>query len=145
MVFNIASTAEHKSVILPAVCLSIPVIPMLVKILLFRFEGEMEKDYVTYAKAKGMQPLYILNVHVLRNVMFSIMQFMKTSIWFMLSNLFINEILFNIPGIFNFIKQYTTVQTPELFAIALFLIYFPIFLIFELYDAVIPKVMKGKE
>ena len=44
---------------------------MFVKLLVLRFENELEKDYVLFAKAKGLGRFHILNRHILRNVLLS--------------------------------------------------------------------------
>lgn len=137
---NVARVGEKDVVLLPILCLSLPTITLFVKLLLFRFETEMQKDYVLLARAKGLDKLHILNQHVLRNVLLSMLYFSKTNIWFMLSNLYIIEYFFNIPGIFLFVKAYSS---PEVFTVAILLIYIPIFIIFKLFHIFIPDELKG--
>ncbi|WP_459500383.1 ABC transporter permease subunit [Bacillus sp. C1] len=126
---------------LPIICLSIPTTIMFVKLLLLRFETELEKDYVLFAKAKGLEHFYILNRHVLRNVLLSTLFFAKTNIWFMLSNLYIIEWLFNTHGIFIFMKDY---QTIEIFTVSVLLIYIPIIILFKLFHYFVPDAMKER-
>ncbi|MGG2935023.1 ABC transporter permease subunit [Bacillus pacificus] len=140
LIMNIARVGDESIVFLPVLCLSLPTILMFTKLLLFRFEMELQKDYVLLARAKGFDKLYILNRHILRNVLLSMLYFSKTNIWFMLSNLYIIEYLFNISGIFLFLKEY---PNPEIFTLALILIYTPIFIIFKLFDIFIPNELKG--
>ncbi|MBG9855685.1 ABC transporter permease subunit [Bacillus wiedmannii] len=140
LIMNIARVGDESIVFLPVLCLSLPTILMFTKLLLFRFEMELQKDYVLLARAKGFDKLYILNRHILRNVLLSMLYFSKTNIWFMLSNLYIIEYLFNIPGIFLFLKEY---PNPEIFTLALILIYTPIFITFKLFDIFIPNELKG--
>ncbi len=126
---------------LPIICLSIPTTIMFVKLLLLRFETELEKDYVLFARAKGFDRFYILNRHVLRNVLLSTLFFAKTNIWFMLSNLYIIEWLFNTHGIFVFIKNY---QPIEVFTMSILLIYIPIFVLFKSFHYFVPDAMKER-
>ncbi|EMA6343922.1 ABC transporter permease subunit [Bacillus cytotoxicus] len=140
LIMNIARVGNENIVFLPVLCLSLPTILMFTKLLLFRFEMELQKDYVLLARAKGFDKLYILNRHILRNVLLSMLYFSKTNIWFMLSNLYIIEYFFNISGIFLFLKEY---PNPEIFTIALILIYTPIFIAFKLFDIFIPNELKG--
>lgn len=127
---------------LPIICLSVPTTIMFVKLLLLRFETELEKDYVLFAKAKGLDRFHILNHHVLRNVLLSTLFFAKTNIWFMLSNLYIIEWMFNTHGIFIFIKGY---QAIEVFTISVLLIYIPIFILFKSFHYFVPDAMKERQ
>ena len=51
------------------------------KMVVLRFENELEKDYVLFAKAKGLGRFHILNRHILRNVLLSTLFFAKTNIF----------------------------------------------------------------
>ena len=51
------------------------------KMIVLRFENELEKDYVLFAKAKGLGRFHILNRHILRNVLLSTLFFAKTNIF----------------------------------------------------------------
>ncbi|WP_188389290.1 ABC transporter permease subunit [Priestia taiwanensis] len=139
IIFRIVGTWDETVRALPIICLSIPTIIMFTKMLLLRFEDELVKDYVLLAKAKGMRKLYILHHHIYRNVMLSILFFSKTIIWFMLSNLFIVEYLFNSMGIFMFIYDH---PTAEVFTISLLLLYIPIFCVFHVLRFIAPHVRK---
>ncbi|MDD1370132.1 ABC transporter permease subunit, partial [Bacillus sp. MHSD17] len=77
--FQIASIGGESIRGLPIFCLSIPTTILFVKMLVLRFENELEKDYVLFAKAKGLDRFHILNRHVLRNVLLSTLFFAKTS------------------------------------------------------------------
>lgn len=141
LIMSIAGIGDKKVVLLPILCLSLPSIILFVKLLLFRFETELQKDYILLARAKGLDKLHILNHHVLRNVLLSMLYFSKTNIWFMLSNLYIIEYFFNIPGTFLFLKNY---GVPEVFIVSMLLIYIPIFIIFKLFHIFIPDELKGE-
>jgi len=134
--FQIASIGGESIRGLPILCLSIPTTIMFVKMIVLRFENELEKDYVLFAKAKGLGRFHILNRHILRNVL-------KTNIFFMLSNLYIIEWIFNTGGIFMFLKSYFGIRV-EVFIVSVLLIYIPIFILFKLFHYLIPAAMKER-
>lgn len=68
LIANIAGTKDNSILLFPIICLSFPTILMFNKLLLLRFENELQKDYTLLARAKGFDTFYILNRHVLRNV-----------------------------------------------------------------------------
>ncbi|PGS98534.1 peptide ABC transporter permease [Bacillus cereus] len=141
--FQIASIGGESIRGLPIFCLSIPTTILFVKMLVLRFENELEKDYVLFAKAKGLNRFRILNRHVLRNVLLSTLFFAKTNIFFMLSNLYIIEWIFNTGGIFMFLKSYEGIRV-EVFIVSVLLIYIPIFILFKLFHYLIPAAMKER-
>ncbi|EEL60769.1 peptide ABC transporter permease [Bacillus toyonensis] len=141
--FQIASIGGESIRGLPILCLSIPTTIMFVKMLVLRFENELEKDYVLFAKAKGLNRFHILNRHILRNVLLSTLFFAKTNVFFMLSNLYIIEWIFNTSGIFMFLKSYMGIRV-EVFIVSVLLIYIPIFIIFKLFHYLIPAAMKER-
>ncbi|MEJ9115783.1 ABC transporter permease subunit [Bacillus paramobilis] len=141
--FQIASIGGESIRGLPIFCLSIPTTILFVKMLVLRFENELEKDYVLFAKAKGLNRFHILNRHVLRNVLLSTLFFAKTNIFFMLSNLYIIEWIFNTGGIFMFLKSYESIKV-EVFIVSVLLIYIPIFILFKLFHYLIPAAMKER-
>lgn len=141
--FQIASIGGESIRGLPIFCLSIPTTIMFVKMLVLRFENELEKDYVLFAKAKGLDRFHILNRHILRNVLLSTLFFAKTNVFFMLSNLYIIEWIFNTGGIFMFLKSYEGIRI-EVFIVSVLLIYIPIFILFKLFHYLIPAAMKER-
>ncbi|MEN8648159.1 ABC transporter permease subunit [Bacillus cereus group sp. BceL062] len=141
--FQIASIGGESIRGLPILCLSIPTTIMFVKMLVLRFENELEKDYVLFAKAKGLNRFHILNRHILRNVLLSTLFFAKTNVFFMLSNLYIIEWIFNTSGVFMFLKSYMGIRI-EVFIVSVLLIYIPIFIIFKLFHYLIPAAMKER-
>lgn len=141
--FQIAAIGDESIRGLPIFCLSIPTTIMFVKLLVLRFENELEKDYVLFAQAKGLDRFHILNRHILRNVLLSTLFFAKTNVWFMLSNLYIIEWIFNTRGIFMFVKSYPSMNG-ELFIVGVLLIYIPIFILFKLFHYLVPAAMKER-
>lgn len=141
MVFNIATTWQKQSILMPVVCLSIPPTIMLTRIFLLQVEAELQKDYIAYARAKGLNFYHIFRHHVLRNVLFTMFHYSKTIVWFMFSNLLMVEYLFNVPGIVYFVLKY---PFPEVFVVTLLLLYIPFFIIYKAYDLFVPAVMRGE-
>ncbi|MEI4831255.1 ABC transporter permease subunit [Bacillus sp. FJAT-53711] len=144
---NISGVGEKSIRGLPIICLSVPTTIMFIKLLLLRFETELEKDYVLFAKAKGLNKLYILNHHVLRNVLLSTLFFAKTNIWFMLSNLYIIEWIFNTYGMFVFVRVAASANFTSgilIFTVSILLLYIPIFIIFKLFHYLVPNAMKER-
>ncbi|UTE72647.1 peptide ABC transporter permease [Rossellomorea marisflavi] len=135
-VASVATVQGERAVLLPVLSLAIPTMLMFLKLLILRFGQEVEKDYVVLARAKGVSPPAILNHHVLRNVVVSTVYYIRHHLWFILSNLYLVEVLFNVPGISWFIKDY---PTTEVFTVALLLIYVPIYLSFHLFEWAIPR------
>ncbi|MGX1265540.1 peptide/nickel transport system permease protein [Rossellomorea marisflavi] len=133
---NLATTEDTRAWILPVICLSIPTFLMYLKLMILRFSEELTKDYVVLAKSKGISFFQLLNRHVLRNVIISFGFYMKHNLWFILSNMFIVEILFNVSGISTFIRDY---PTTEVFTVSLILIFIPIYIIYQLLDLIIPN------
>ncbi|MEH7462793.1 ABC transporter permease subunit [Bacillus thuringiensis] len=147
LAISISGLGEKSVRALPIICLSVPTTIMFVKLVLLRFETELEKDYVLFAKAKGLDKLYILNHHVLRNVLLSTLFFAKTNIWFMLSNLYIIEWMFNTYGMFVFVRVAADTDFATgipLFTVSLLLLYVPIFIIFKLFHYFVPNAMKER-
>ncbi|WP_221569310.1 ABC transporter permease subunit [Alkalihalobacillus sp. TS-13] len=129
LIFEIASLPGEPIYILPIFCLAILPMIQYFKVMISIVEGELEKQYVELAKAKGVLPKKILIIHVLRNALASILNYSKTVIWFMLSNLLILEYIFNINGIMRFLLDYLN---PIIFAWSLLATFIPIFLLFAL-------------
>ena len=140
LLYNVASAGDDRAVFLPILCLSLPLTLLLTKFLIQQYEKEEEKTYVEYAVSKGMTPFYIFNIHIFKNVLFSLYHYSKTAIWFVISNLVILEYMLNMTGIIYFIFR----KPPEIFVIGILMIYLPIYLIYRICDWVIPPVVRGE-
>ncbi len=140
--FQIASIGGESIRGLPILCLSIPTTIMFVKMVVLRFENELEKDYVLFAKAKGLGRFHILNRHILRNVLLSTLFFAKTNI-FLCYLIYIFRMDLNTGGIFMFLKSYEGIRV-EVFIVSVLLIYIPIFILFKLFHYLIPAAMKER-
>ncbi|WP_423798552.1 ABC transporter permease subunit [Neobacillus sp. SAB-20_R2A] len=67
-------------------------------------EEEKVKDYVQYSRAKGLSSLRILIVHMLPNTFPLFILQLRTSIWVILSNIFLIEFLFTLPGLTDILQ-----------------------------------------
>ncbi len=141
--FEIASVATEKAYLLPIVVLAILPTVQLFRVSILSFEREEGKDYVTLAQSIGLGKLVILTFHILRNAIISVFFQSKKTVWFMLSNLFVLELLFNIAGITRFLKS--TLQ-PKMFTIAILSIFIPLFVFYTVGEMILSKkANKGEE
>ncbi len=141
--FEIASVATERAFLLPVLVLAILPTVQLFRISILSFESEESKDYVTLARSIGLGKLVILTFHILRNAVVSVFFQSKKTVWFMLSNLFVLELLFNITGITRFLMS--TLQ-PKMFTIAILSIFIPLFVFYTLGEMVLSKkANKGEE
>ncbi|MGM0754283.1 MAG: ABC transporter permease subunit [Bacillota bacterium] len=141
--FEIASVATERAFLLPVLVLAILPTVQLFRISILSFESEERKDYVTLARSIGLGKLVILTFHILRNAVISVFFQSKKTVWFMLSNLFVLELLFNITGITRFLMS--TLQ-PKMFTIAILSIFIPLFVFYALGEMVLSKkANKGEE
>ncbi|TLS37028.1 ABC transporter permease subunit [Pseudalkalibacillus caeni] len=140
LVFDVAGAYE-RPFILPLVTYTILPSIMLYRIMLLIFTDEMQKPYVELAKGKGLEKGSILLVHVFRNSLVSVSNHSKVIISFMLSNLVMLEILFNLYGITWFI-----IENPrfEIAVLGILMLFLPIFLI-ETLTGVLVKRFTGEE
>ncbi|MFD1735127.1 ABC transporter permease subunit [Bacillus salitolerans] len=142
LLLNFVSLQEERAYLLPILCLAIFPTIQLYRLSMLLFEQELTKDYVYLAKMKGVSYYSVLLVHILRNATVSLFFQSKKAVWFMLSNLFILEYLFNIFGITRFLTQY---MTPTIFTIGLLLFFIPIFILYNIAESIVKNVVSGGE
>ncbi|MGD6967502.1 ABC transporter permease subunit [Rossellomorea vietnamensis] len=143
LLFNTASTYEEKAYFLPILLLSILPAVQLFRVSILSFETEIKKDYVLLARSIGVGKWLILISHILRNSIVSVFFQSKKTVWFMLSNLFVIELLFNIPGITRFLMS--TMQ-PILFVLSLLSIFIPLYIFYNLGEMILSnKANRGEE
>ncbi|CAM3805570.1 ABC transporter permease subunit [Bacillus paramycoides] len=141
MPIKLAGIGEERVRLLPIICLTIPTTLLFIKLLLLRFREEMEKDYSIFAKSKGLSLRHILTHHISRNVLLTTIYYAKTNIWFMLSNLYIIEWIFNTYGMFVFVKENSKL---EIFTVSLIILYVPLFILFRLLHTFLQNVIKER-
>ncbi|MFZ3589108.1 ABC transporter permease subunit [Bacillus sp. DJP31] len=142
LLINFVTLSEERVYLLPMLCLAIFPTIQLYRLSVLLFEQELKKDYVDLARMKGVSYPAILLVHILRNASVSLFFQSKKIVWFMLSNLFIIEYLFNIFGITRFLSKY---MSPEIFTMGILLLFIPIFLLYTIFESLLKNRVNGGE
>jgi len=88
----------HKPYFVPIMTVSFLPFFLLLQFLIKIIDEEQDQQYVLYAKAKGMDRLRTLLVHIMRNIFPLLILQLRTIVWILLSNIYLVEILFNISG-----------------------------------------------
>ena len=91
---------------------------------------EMNKDYVKFAKSKGLSDKEILYKHVLRNAMIPFIRTIPTSILMCFCGFYLLESAFNIPGIG--LTLINAINFQDIYLIRGILLYFSILFIFSI-------------
>ncbi|WP_075618435.1 ABC transporter permease subunit [Paenisporosarcina indica] len=129
LISSIAVIGDERIYWLPVLCLMILPMIQLYRLSMLTFEAEERQLYVELAKALGFAKVFILFAHIFRNAIISVFFQSKKTMWFMLSNLFILELMFNIPGIMYFMSQN---MSGALFLITVLSFFLPVFLLYSL-------------
>ncbi len=125
---SIAVIGGEKLYALPVFCLMILPMVQLYRLSMLTFEAEERKMYVELARSLGYGKLAILIGHIFRNAIISVFFQSKKTMWFMLSNLFILERMFNMPGIMFHLGSNLS---GELFLITVISFFFPVFIMYS--------------
>jgi ABC-type dipeptide/oligopeptide/nickel transport system permease component len=131
LISNVASLGDERIYAVPIICLMILPFVYFYKMMVLLTEDEMVKPYVEMSIAKGMKRLYVLIVHVTRNTSEGVFHFSKSVLWFMISNLLLVEIIFNIHGITHY--MYHDFR-PVMLAACLILLVIPFFLFYSILE-----------
>lgn len=124
--------SDHQAFVLPLISLSLPISLFLTQIIVLKIFEELDKQYITLAKAKGLSYFYMLNVHVVRNISQDLLGHFKTIIWMMLSTLVMVEYVFNLDGLLLFNIKYISVELFVFTSILFFTVFFLIYRLIEL-------------
>lgn len=141
LIVNIVAYGEHKVILLPVLVLTLLPTIMLYRLMILDFEEEENQNYVELAKGKGIGMSIIFLRHILRNAMIHIFIDSKYVLWFMLSNLLIVEVVFNIDGLLHFIRMH---PFPIIISAGLIMMFIPIFIILAIGNIIIEKVVGHK-
>lgn len=134
---------SEKSYMMPVLAVSLLPSFFMAQFLIKQIEEEWEKDYVIFAKSKGLHNLTIYFTHILRNIFpLAIIQ-LRTLIWVLLSNLVLIEYIFAMQG---FTKDLDNIFTKEAPAVIIFclLMAVPILLV-DILARVTAYFYRGKE
>lgn len=134
----------QKPYFVPIITISCLPVLFLMQFLIKVLEEEELKDYVLYLKAKGLSQFRILVVHMIRNIFPLFIIQLRTSIWIILSNIYLLEYMFNIQG---FTKTFqTATESGEFLVLIICLLLFTLpLLIMEAVSYIVLKFFKGKE
>ncbi|WP_059351712.1 ABC transporter permease subunit [Bacillus coahuilensis] len=144
LLFNIYTFGDERTYFLPILCLSILPIVFLLKQFLFQLKEEASKPYVEFSMAKGFKRSYTLWVHLFRNVWVHFFFHLKPIFLFMLSNLLVIEVLFNINGFMTALLRTATTSSAAFF-IGMLLVFVPFFAVFTLASYLLGKWLNGGE
>jgi len=131
LVQTVSLGSENQAFLLPLLSLSLPILLFLTQVIVLKIFEELEKQYIAFAKAKGLSFLYLLNIHVIRNIQHDLLGHLKTMIWMMLSTLVIVEYIFNMDGLMMFNIKHVSI---ELFVFSCILFFTPFFILYRLID-----------
>jgi len=128
LVSKIAVLGDERIYLVPVLCLMILPMIQLYRLSMLTFESEERQMYVELAKSLGFSKVVILFSHIFRNAVISVFFQSKKTMWFMLSNLFILELMFNIPGIMLFLSEN---MSGVVFLLTVLSFFLPVFLLYS--------------
>ncbi|ANX10899.1 hypothetical protein ABE41_002565 [Fictibacillus arsenicus] len=109
---------------LPVITLSIVPAIYLFRLQLVLSQSEIEKDYITFARSKGLSNSYIVFHHLLKNTISELSIHLPFIMLLLFSQMIILEYLFNLNGIIQILLSEQPAATR---AALLMLIAFPLF------------------
>lgn len=130
---------EDHVYILPILALSILPIFMLFQMIDLSVSEEEGKMYVEYAYAKGLSKREVFFKHILRNTTITIFLNLQYLLWFIISSLLILERLFNMDGLFSFIRGLDI----KFIAVGLTFLFIPFYLLDVWGKTIVNRVMGG--
>ncbi|WP_407674774.1 ABC transporter permease subunit [Planococcus massiliensis] len=142
LISKIAVVGGDRIYWLPVLCLAILPMIQLYRLCMLTFQEEERQMYVELARSLGFSKVFIVWIHMFRNAIISVFFQSKKTIWFMLSNLFVLELMFNMPGIMLFMRDN---MSPEVFLVAIFSFFLPMFLLYSVGEWFFLRHFRGKE
>ncbi|WP_088008726.1 hypothetical protein [Indiicoccus explosivorum] len=142
LISSIAALADSPIYWLPVTCLMILPMVQLYRLSMLTFQEEERQLYAEFARSLGYSKALIVLLHVFRNAVTSVFFQSKKTVWFMLSNLFVLELMFNLPGIILFWQEN---MTPEVFLITVFSFFLPVFLLYSIGEWFFLRRLYGRE
>ncbi len=148
-VFKVVEYGNLRSIILPSVTLSVPVICSSVRMLRATLLEKLKKDYVIYAQARGLSNGQIMWKHVLKNALPPMVTLFFQNIGMMVGGSAIVESVFSWPGLGSyFVASITNRDLPVITGCVLVLgiIFVVCNTIGEIVNRVLnPRMVSGKE
>jgi peptide/nickel transport system permease protein len=115
-----------QQMILPAVCVSVYMMALVMRMLRATMLEVLGEDYVRTARAKGVSSRGVVLGHALRNALLPVITITAFEVGVMLAGTALIEVVFGMPGLGNLLVQgifnrdYTVVQTVTLLLAATF-------------------------
>lgn len=125
---NPFTSSREPSFLLPVITLSIVPAIYLFRMLLTLSQTELEKDYITFARSKGLAHSQIIFQHLLKNTLRELSIHLPFMMLLLFSQMIILEYLFNLNGI---IQILLSEQPAETRAMLLMLIAIPLFAVIK--------------
>lgn len=123
---NIYSSYGDPAYALPIICLSVLPAVYITKYLLLTFEDEEKKDYVVFARSKGISFSAIIISHIFKNSIITFFNHFKSIFWFALSNLLMLEFIFNLRGFTTFVQS-IAIRNPDIITYSLLMVFIPFY------------------
>lgn len=121
---NPFTSSREPSILLPVITLSIVPAIYLFRLQLVLSQTEIEKDYITFARSKGLSNSHIVFHHLLKNTISELSIHLPFIMLLLFSQMIILEYLFNLNGIIQILLSEQPAATR---AVLLMLIAFPLF------------------
>lgn len=112
--FNVVSQNTISGMVLPVATLVIPMVSSYVRQIRTAILEELNSDYVTGARARGISEIQILFHHVLPNAMLPIITLIGLSVGHLLGGAAIIETIFSWQGIGNMVVEAIRVRDYQL-------------------------------
>jgi len=104
-----------RSLVLPAVALSVPVIPGFFRLLRGELIELMDSEFILAARSKGISERAIVRRHALRNAMPPFITYVALQLGWLMGGTLIVEVVFGLPGVGTVLYQ--SVQTRDIVVI----------------------------
>lgn len=140
-IFPVAGTLEgFNSYLLPGLVLGSVSLAYIARLARASVAENLRMDYVRTAKAKGLPPMRITGVHVLRNSLIPVVTYLGADLGSLMGGAIVTERIFNIPGVgYNLFKAIQIEDGPALvgFVTLLVIVYVVMALVVDLLYAVL--------
>lgn len=135
---------EFKSLILPAISLSVPVIASLMRYMRSELIEVLNTDYILLARAKGLTKAQVIVHHALRNALIPVITVVGPMVVSIMTGSLVVEKFFGVPGLSNLLLNSVTMKDQFLtLGIAFFyaFLYVIVILIIDLlYGVIDPRI-----
>ena len=101
--FTVVPSPGIKGLILPSFALAVPVICSFIRLFRSSLLSELSRDYVIYARARGLSPKRILLCHVMRNAMPPLITLFCQYLGYLIAGGAVVENVFSLSGIGSYL------------------------------------------